>query len=224
MSDRERDVKGNDLSSRGESEEKEKNAVGEVCEASSDNAASVGMEAGGSDEKAGGEENLEELIERLRKENEELRNRILYLHAEMDNFRKRTAREKEQLIAYGNEKLVRELITVLDHLELALSHGEEDEKIRKFLSGVEMTYNEFLNILKKFGVEQIDDEGGKFDPNVHEAVSSVPVEGKEPGTIYQVVRKGYTLNGRLIRPVQVVVVREPEKGDGEEKDREEKVN
>jgi molecular chaperone GrpE len=73
------------------------------------------------------EESLEEANERLLRENEELSNRILYLHAELDNFRKRTAKEKEQLIAFGNERLIRELLSVLDNLELGMIHGREDE-------------------------------------------------------------------------------------------------
>ncbi|RMG57507.1 MAG: nucleotide exchange factor GrpE [Deltaproteobacteria bacterium] len=216
MSEKEKEKKGNHMSTPEEAtvEEEKELQAGEGEEASPpENDSPAG-------EESPREETLEEKLERLERENEELRNRILYLHAEMDNFRKRTAKEKEQLITYGNENLLRELLPVLDHLELAISHGEGDEKVRQFLSGVEMTYNEFLNVLKKFGVEQIDPGEGPFDPNLHEAVSSVEVEGREPGTIFQVVRKGYTLNGRLIRPVQVVVVKESEKGDGEEKEEE----
>ncbi|NIS73981.1 MAG: nucleotide exchange factor GrpE [Deltaproteobacteria bacterium] len=159
------------------------------------------------------EEPLEEANERLLRENEELSNRILYLHAELDNFRKRTAKEKEQLIAFGNERLIRELLSVLDNLELGMIHGREDEGNSQLLSGVELTYNEFLKVLKKFGVEQLDDKDDRFDPSVHEAISSVSVPTMEPGTIYQVLRKGYMLNGRLIRPVQVVVVAEREKSE-----------
>ncbi|MDH3258825.1 MAG: nucleotide exchange factor GrpE [Deltaproteobacteria bacterium] len=159
------------------------------------------------------EEPLEEANERLLRENEELSNRILYLHAELDNFRKRSAKEKEQLIAFGNERLIRELLSVLDNLELGMIHGREDEGNSQLLSGVELTYNEFLKVLKKFGVEQLDAEDDRFDPSVHEAISSVAVPSMEPGTIYQVLRKGYMLNGRLIRPVQVVVVAEREKSD-----------
>jgi molecular chaperone GrpE len=159
------------------------------------------------------EESLEESNERLLRENEELSNRILYLHAELDNFRKRSAKEKEQLIAFGNERLIRELLSVLDNLELGMIHGREDEGNSQLLSGVELTYNEFLKVLKKFGVEQLDAKDDRFDPSVHEAISSVAVPSMEPGTIYQVLRKGYMLNGRLIRPVQVVVVAEREKSE-----------
>jgi molecular chaperone GrpE len=159
------------------------------------------------------EEPLEDANERLLRENEELSNRILYLHAELDNFRKRTAKDKEQLIAFGNERLIRELLSVLDNLELGMIHGREDEGTSQLLSGVELTYNEFLKVLKKFGVEQLDAEDENFDPSVHEAISSVAVPSMEPGTIYQVLRKGYMLNGRLIRPVQVVVVAEREKSE-----------
>ncbi|NIO17131.1 MAG: nucleotide exchange factor GrpE [Deltaproteobacteria bacterium] len=162
------------------------------------------------------EETIDEALERLTRENEELSNRILYVHAELDNFKKRTAKEREQLVAFGNERLIKELIPVLDSLELGLVHGREEGGDSQLLSGVELTYNEFLKVLKKFGVVQLDagDEG--FDPNFHEAVSSIAVPDREAGTIYQVIRKGYMLNGRLLRPVQVVVVAEPDGGTGEE--------
>lgn len=170
----------------------------------------------GTEEKA--EETPEEALQRLSGENEELSNRLLYLHAELDNFRKRTAKEKEQLIAFGNERLIRELIPVLDNLELGMMHGKENEGSNQLLSGVELTYNEFLKILRKFGVEQLDAKGDTFDPNIHEAMSSVSLPGEEPGTVHEVIRKGYTLNGRLLRPVQVIVVSEPDPVEGEEND------
>jgi molecular chaperone GrpE len=164
------------------------------------------------------EETIDEVLKRLTRENEELSNRILYVHAELDNFKKRTVKEKEQLIAFGNERLIKQLIPILDNLELGMVHGKEEEEKSQLLSGVELTYNEFLNVLKKFGVEQLDAKDEPFDPNVHEAVSSVAIPDKEPGTIYQVVRKGYMLNGRLLRPVQVIVVTEPEKSGGDDEE------
>ena len=153
-------------------------------------------------------------LEKFMDENEELKNRMLYLHAELDNFKKRSAKEKEQLLLFGNERLIKELIPLLDNLELAINHGREDDNSRQFVSGIELIYNEFLNILKRFGVTQLDEEGEEFDPNFHEAVSSINVPDKEPGTIYQVVRKGYTLNRRLLRPVQVIITAGPDRGNG----------
>lgn len=164
------------------------------------------------------EESIEEMVERLSRENEELSNRILYIHAELDNFKKRTAKEKESIIAFGNERLIKELIPVLDSLELGITHGREEEGNSQLLSGVELTYNAFLNALKKFGVEQLDAKDESFDPNVHEAVSSISQPDKEPGAIHQVVRKGYMLNGRLLRPVQVIVVTEPEMSRNDDED------
>jgi len=150
--------------------------------------------------------------EEWKNENEELKNRVLYLHAELDNLRKRMAKEKTQLVAYSNERLIKELIPLLDNLELAISHGKEGGGMEQLLSGVELIYNESLKVLKKFGVEQLDAEGKTFDPTVHEAVSQVPDPGRESGMVSQVLRKGYLLNGRLLRPVQVAVVANEESG------------
>ncbi len=177
-------------------------------------AAEEKVPAGGGEQEP--EETIDETLERLTRENEELSNRILYVHAELDNFKKRTAKEKEQLVAFGNERLIKELIPVLDSLELGLVHGREEGADSQLLSGVELTYNEFLKVLQKFGVVQLDAGDESFDPNYHEAVSSIAVPGRESGTIYQVIRKGYMLNGRLLRPVQVVVVAEPDRAKGDE--------
>ncbi len=158
------------------------------------------------------EEEVSRTGEEVEKENEELRNRVLYLHAELDNLRKRMAKEKTQLIAYSNERLIKELIPLLDNLELAIAHGKEGSGSDQLLSGVELIYSESLKILRKFGVEQLDAEGKAFDPTVHEAVSQTRDPEREVGMVSQVLRKGYILNGRLLRPVQVVVVADEESG------------
>jgi molecular chaperone GrpE len=155
-------------------------------------------------------------LEELKQEKDELKNRVLYLHAELENIRKRTAKEKAQIIAFGNERLIKELIPVLDNLELAITHGQDNEEAEHLLSGVELIYNETIKVLKKFGVEQLDAAGKRFDPTIHEAVSKIPDPDRESGTVREVIRKGYLLNGRLLRPVQVVIV--DEAGMGENSD------
>ncbi len=167
------------------------------------------LEGSVKEDETSGEPGLEE----LKQERDELKNRVLYLHAELENIRKRTAKEKAQIITFSNERLIKELIPVLDNLELAITHGQNNGEAEHLLSGVELIYNETLKVLKKFGVEQLDAAGKRFDPTIHEAVSKIPDPDREPGTVREVIRKGYLLNGRLLRPVQVVIVDEAGRGE-----------
>jgi molecular chaperone GrpE len=154
---------------------------------------------------------------------EELRNRLAYLAAEFDNYRKRVAREKEATVSFGNERLLRSILPFLDNLERAMSQAGSSHSFEGLLSGVRLTYDQFLSELRKFGLEQIPAEGKNFDPNLHEAIAQVPWEGKPEGTVLAEARKGYLLNGRLLRPAQVTVAapgqgRTPDREDGPDAD------
>jgi molecular chaperone GrpE len=138
-----------------------------------------------------------------------LKSRFAYLAAEFDNYRKRVAREKESLVSFGNERLLRAILPFLDNLERAMSQAGSSPALGGLLSGVRLTYDQFLTELRKFGLEQISAEGDMFDPNRHEAIAQVPWEGKPEGTVLSEERKGYMLNGRLLRPVQVTVAAPP---------------
>ena len=133
----------------------------------------------------------------------QLRNRLAYLMAEFDNFRKRVVREREAQTAYGNEKLLLAILPFLDNLERAV--GQKDAPVNTILSGVQMAYDSLLTDLVKFGLEQVSSEGKMFDPSMHEAVGAVPVAGMPDGAVLSESRKGYTLNGRLLRPAHVLV-------------------
>lgn len=135
----------------------------------------------------------------------QLRTRLAYLAAEFDNYRKRSAREKEAVVAYGNERLLRAILPFLDNLERAISQAGASESAEPLIEGVRLTYDHFLAELRKFGLTQIAAEGEMFDPNLHEAIAMVPWEGKPEGTVLAENRKGYLLNGRLLRPAQVTV-------------------
>lgn len=146
----------------------------------------------------------------------ELRSRYAYLAAEFDNFRKRVAREKESLVAFGNERLLRAILPVLDNLERAMAHEGAGPAAEAILSGVRMTYDLLLAELRKFGLEPVAAAGAVFDPNRHEAVARVPWDGKPEGTVLTEERKGYLLHGRLLRPAQVTVaIRRAGAGTGE---------
>jgi len=174
-----------------------------------------------------GEENAEE--ERASSpveaagELEEMRNRLAYLAAEFDNYRKRVAREKETLVSFGNERLLRGILPFLDNLERAMSQAGSSGLSEGLLAGVRLTHDQFLSELRKFGLEQISAEGERFDPNLHEAIAQVPWEGKPEGTVLSEAGKGYLLNGRLLRPAKVTVAaappaRSPNQDDGPDPD------
>jgi len=141
---------------------------------------------------------------------EELRKRLAYLAAEFDNYRKRVAREKEALVSFGNERLLRAILPFLDNLERAISLAGSSGSSEALLSGVRLTYDQVLAELRKFGLEQISAEGEAFDPNLHEAIAQIPWEGKPEGTVLSEGRRGYLLNGRLLRPAQVTVAAPPD--------------
>jgi len=141
----------------------------------------------------------------------QLKSQLAYLAAEFDNYRKRVAREREAQAAFGNERLLLAVLPFLDNLERAM--GQEGASAEALLSGVRMTYDQFLSELRKFGLVQLPAQGGTFDPSLHEAIASVPWAGKPGGTILAEARKGYLLHGRLLRPAQVTVAAEPP-GDG----------
>ena len=149
-------------------------------------------------------------------EEEELarvKSRLAYLAAEFDNYRKRAAREKEAIVSYGNERILLAILPFLDNLERAITQSRSTGEERALLSGVRITYDQILTELRKFGLEQISAVGEPFDPNLHEAIARVPWEGKPEGTVLDESRKGYLLNGRLLRPSQVTVAHgAPESG------------
>jgi len=134
-----------------------------------------------------------------------VKSQLAYLAAEFDNYRKRIAREQESLVAFGNERILLAILPFLDNLERAVSQTEAIEKAEALLSGVQMTYEQILGELRKFGLVQISSVGEPFDPNLHEAIARVAWEGKPEGTVLAETRKGYLLNGRLLRPAQVSV-------------------
>jgi molecular chaperone GrpE len=122
--------------------------------------------------------------------------------ADFDNYRKRTARDQEALVARAHERLVKQLLPVLDNLERALVAATEHEE-EKVLEGVELVVRELHDALRKEGLEEIDTDG-RFDPHVHEALLSQPSEAEE-GAVIEVLQKGYRLGDRVLRPARVVV-------------------
>jgi molecular chaperone GrpE len=139
---------------------------------------------------------------------------ILRLHADMQNVRRRAEQDVEKAHKYGQERLVSDLLPVLDNLERALQavDGDEHEKLGALRQGVELTLKSFLDCLKKFNVVVIDPAGEPFDPQFHQAMGMQESTTAEPDTVIAVMQKGYSLNGRVLRPAMVMVSRAPTEG------------
>jgi molecular chaperone GrpE len=149
------------------------------------------------------QEAVEEVeLEALRNENEELIDTLQRLQAEFDNYRKRAARDQESLVARAHERLVKELLPVVDDLERALVAAEQHEEA-KLEEGVRLVHRALADALEREGLAEIETDG-KFDPHVHEALLTQPSEAEE-GSVIQVLQKGYRLGDRVLRPSRVVV-------------------
>ncbi len=154
-------------------------------------------------ESAGNSELLKKQISDLQTSIKDKEGKYLYLYAEFENFKKRAARERTDLIKYGWESAARELLQVVDNLERALSHIPP-ETDKTFIEGLNMVVGQLKAALKKQGIEPIPTHQKIFDPNFHEAVSQEPSE-LPSGTIVKEHSAGYTLHGRLLRPAKVSI-------------------
>ncbi len=174
----------------------------------------------GSGEQDGGQITLEQALEKLARTEQALiaqQDEVLRTRAEMQNLRRRTEMDIEKAHKFGQERLVSELLSVIDNLERALQAvtDKDDETVRPLYEGVELTLKGFLGVLEKFSVAQIDPQGHPFDPQVHEAMTMQENPDVEPNTVIAVMQKGYTLHGRVIRPARVVVSRASSSGISE---------
>jgi molecular chaperone GrpE len=127
----------------------------------------------------------------------------LRLAADFDNYRKRVAREQTELTRRANERLLNELLPVLDDLERALEAAAEHEEI-KLEEGVQLVHRSLAELVERHGLTEID-TAGAFDPHVHEALLAQPGEGAEAGSVLQVLQKGYRLGDKVLRPARVIV-------------------
>lgn len=140
----------------------------------------------------------------------ELTDKLLRVMADFENYRRRVDRDKQDIIRYANEDLIRELLGGIDHLEQALSHIQQSDsaEARSLALGVELVAKQLTGALEKFGLKPIDAVGQPFDPKLHEALQMVDAEDAAPGTVVAQHRRGYMLNDRLLRAALVDVVRE----------------
>lgn len=151
-------------------------------------------------------EDLGKKVESLEKELENAKKEYLFLMAEFDNFRKRTLKEKSEIIKNGAENAMRDLLPVIDDFERALKAIDENSEADSLKKGVDLIYNKFLKYLEKNGVKPIDSTGTDFDTELHEAVTTFPAtDESQKGKIIDTVQKGYTLNDKVLRHAKVVV-------------------
>jgi molecular chaperone GrpE len=148
----------------------------------------------------------EEQLEQAQAEAASAKEAHLRSVADLENFRRRTAREKDELRAFAAANVVEELLPVLDNLGFALAAARaENAELKSLADGVEMVGTQFKSALGNHGLKEVNPAGEDFDPNLHEAMSQQASDEVEEGKVIQVIRVGYTLNGRLLRPASVIV-------------------
>jgi molecular chaperone GrpE len=164
-----------------------------------------------------GQNELEELRERFQakeKESKENYERYLRQVAEVDNFKKRVNREKEDAIRYANENLIKDILPVIDNLERAIAHAQGGGNGKPLVEGVEMVLRGLLDVFSKYGVVQVPAVGEVFDPGKHEAMAQVESNQYEPNTVISEHHRGYLLRDRLLRPALVTIAKAPQDKDG----------
>lgn len=155
----------------------------------------------------------------LEQELAEAKDRTLRVAADLENFRKRALKDREEAHHFGHQNLVKDLLPSVDNLERAVDHAREsgEESASGLLEGVELVLRELHSVLAKHGVTPIEALGQPFDPALHEAMAQVPDGSQPPGTVVEVFQRGYQLRARLLRPARVVVSKRPdEAGPGSE--------
>jgi len=154
---------------------------------------------------------LKRTVEKLEKEVEKYKDLYLRAVADLENYKKLREKEMQSLVEYANEQIIRELIPVLDHLQLATKVEGDAASIKK---GVEMVLRDFRRILEKFGVKVIESEGKAFDPRFHEAIEQVETNELPDGYVIKEHQAGYMLKGKLVRPARVSVAKNNKKKEG----------
>ncbi len=152
------------------------------------------------------EEKLKEELAKAQEENASMQDKYLRLSAEFDNYRKRTLKEKSELIKSAGERVITDILPVLDDLERALQNMQKSEEAKALAEGVELIHGKFLKVLSQQGLKKIETEGKEFDTDYHEAIAMIPASSEDmKGKILDCVQTGYTLNDKVIRHAKVAV-------------------
>jgi len=156
-------------------------------------------------------EELKKKLEEKEKEAKENYDRLLRTAADFENYKKRAAREKEDWTKFANEDLIRAILPFIDNLERAVNHAQKIADTGVLVEGVQLTLQQLLQALNKFGLSSFKSVGKPFDPAMHEAMLVVETDKHEPNQVIEEFQKGYLLNDRLLRPATVSVSKPPEK-------------
>jgi molecular chaperone GrpE len=159
---------------------------------------------------------LEEQLATARKEAAASQDRYLRAVADLENFRKRTIREKDELRQFAATKVMEDLVPVLDNLGLALTAARQQTDVKPIVEGVSLVVDQFKSTLARHGLKELNPIGEAFDPNFHDCIAHQPSADVPEEKVMQVVRSGYTLNGRLIRPASVIVSSGPVKAEAKD--------
>ncbi|MEY4617451.1 MAG: nucleotide exchange factor GrpE [Pseudomonadota bacterium] len=169
--------------------------------------AGVETEAKKEAEAAAGAESVIDPTEQLQKDVEKWKNDYLYLRAEFETYKRNAIKERADITKYGSERLVNEILAVVDNFDRALNIKATPENIDVYSQGVKMSAAELKSVLTRFGVTEVKCEGIPFDPTLHEALGAEETDGVAEGHISKVFRSAYKLHDRLIRPAQVIVAK-----------------
>jgi molecular chaperone GrpE len=156
-------------------------------------------------------EELKKKLEEKEKEAKEYYDRLLRAAADLENFKKRAVKDKEEWTKFANEDLIKSILPVIDNLERAVNHAEKVVDTGVMIEGVRLTLKQILQTLTRFGLVPFESVGKPFDPSMHEAMLVVESDQHEPNHVVEEFQKGYLLNDRLLRPATVSVSKLPEK-------------
>lgn len=150
-------------------------------------------------------ENDDKELESLKSELEDYKNRYMRLSADFQNYKRRIEKEKNDIYKFGSEKIVVDILPIIDNFERAIDSSENNEESNGLLDGIQMIFKQLIEVLNKHGVEEIEAIQKEFDPNLHHAVMQEECEGVDNNIVTQVLQKGYMLNSKVIRPSMVKV-------------------
>ena len=159
------------------------------------------------------EDQIVDEAEEKNNECEEWKQKYLYTLAELENFRKRVAKERSEMIKYGSRDVFYELLEITDNFERVIEADKNENDPKVIVQGIEMIYNQLMKLLQRHEVKPIESENSKFDPNIHDAMQKIPSDEHKPGTVIQEIQKGYKYRDKILRPARVVVAAEPEGQD-----------
>jgi molecular chaperone GrpE len=169
-------------------------------------AAEAEAEVGGEEQQTATEPSTEEVVAQLQEDLASAKDAALRAQADAQNVKRRAEQDVEKARKFALEQFAKDLLPVVDNLERALEAASgDDEAVKPIAEGVELTLKSFLDAMAKYKIEVVDPQGEPFDPNLHQAMSMVENNEVEPNSVIAVMQKGYTLNGRLVRPAMVMV-------------------